>query len=267
MSYASVAANNAPPPSSQPHADPSLLTTTNASVDNVADDAAKLNVVSSDFRENPATLTSETYIPVESEGPLSGTPPKGKETKGKQNKRLQEVEAEGEYVWQVAKHYLLRPGVAGGLVGLVNVGLLSGMGYAFYTNPHLRRDGAVLSSALAGTLVVLSTEGYAAERYRQTPRGREEERRAREEGSLIYKHAREIVLRPGVLGGLVGFVNTAVLGTVGYYSYINWDRRRWDPNVVSAVTVGLLTLWGGEGSVSFTGTAHKMLKFMSQISC
>ena len=36
----------------------------------------------------------------------------------KKNRRLQEAEAEGAYLLEVAKRYLLRPGVAGGLVGL-----------------------------------------------------------------------------------------------------------------------------------------------------
>lgn len=44
-------------------------------------------------------------------------------------------------------------------------------------------------------------------------------------------------------------VNTAILGTVGYYSYVNWDKPSWDRRTVSAVVVGLLTLWGGEGWV------------------
>lgn len=78
------------------------------------------------------------------------------------------------------------------------------MGHAYYTQPHLRRDTAIVGSTVVGALALLGAEGYVAEKYRETPSGREEERRAREEGALIYRHAREIVLRPGVLGGLVG---------------------------------------------------------------
>ncbi len=54
---------------------------------------------------------------------------------------------------------------------------------------------------------------------------------------------------PGVLGGIVGAVNVGILGTVGWYAYINWDAPRWDRKVVSAVGCGLLTLWGAEGCV------------------
>lgn len=44
-------------------------------------------------------------------------------------------------------------------------------------------------------------------------------------------------------------VNAGILGTVGYFSYANWDRPTWDRRIVSAVSVGLLTLWTGEGYV------------------
>lgn len=245
MSYASVAAHDAPPLSEQPHPDPALLTTERRSASNVIDDTSKVNVVSSDFKENPATYTSETYVPEDIDDDL--VDPGRNVVKGKRNRHLQEAQAEGIYLWEVAKHYLFRPGVAGGLIGLVNVGLLSSVGYGFYTKPSLRRNLTAISSAAAGVLLLIGTEGYAAEKYRQTPIGRQEERRAREEGTLIYKQLREYVFRPGVLGGLVGLVNTAILGAVGYYSYANWHKPKWNRDVVTAVAFGLFTLWGGEG--------------------
>jgi hypothetical protein len=148
----------------------------------------------------------------------------------------------------------------------VNIGLLSTVGYGFYTKPSLRQNFTAISSAAAGVLLLIGTEGYAAEKYRQTPIGRQEERRAREEGTLIYKHLREQVFRPNVLGGLVGLgivkiricrffkmfissflVNTTILGAVGYYTYANWHKPKWNRDVVTAVAFGLITLWGGEG--------------------
>ena len=41
-----------------------------------------------------------------------------------------------------------------------------------------------------------------------------------------------------------------VLGAIGYYAYTEWDRPRWDKRIISAVSVGLLTLWSGEGYVA-----------------
>jgi len=234
-----------------PHADPSLLNTQPSSADNIADDGAKVNVVSADFKSNPATYTSEGRITIDDEyDDLPSNHDDRKKKPKKANKGYREAEAEGEYIWEVTKQYLFRPGVAGGLIGLVNVGIIAGVGHAYYTSPHFRRDTTVIGSTVAGALTLLSIEGYAAERYRKTPRGQGEERRAKEEGALLYRHAREIVLRPGVLGGLLGLVNAAILGTVGYYSYANWDKPSWDGRTVSTVSVGLLALWGGEGYIA-----------------
>lgn len=90
------------------------------------------------------------------------------------------------------------------LLRVVNVGLLSWASYALYTKPHLRRDTKLLASAAAAALTLLGAEGYAAEKYRETPAGQEEERRAKKEGAVLYRTAKEHLLRPGVLGGLVG---------------------------------------------------------------
>ncbi|KAF7965385.1 hypothetical protein HWV62_44081 [Athelia sp. TMB] len=234
----------------QPHADPALLNTVPGSASHVADDSAKVGVVSNDFKEHPATYTSENRPePAGYDEPLPSGDKRHKAEK-KASRAYREAEAEGAYIWETAKHYLFRPGVAGGLVGLVNVGIIAGVGHAFYTQPHLRRDKTIIGSTVAGALALLSVEGFAAEKYRQTPAGQDEERRAKEEGAVIYRHAREVVFRPGVLGGLVGLINTAVLGAVGYYSYINWDKPSWDRRTVSAVSVGLITLWGGEGIIA-----------------
>ncbi|KAH9911462.1 uncharacterized protein B0H18DRAFT_975722 [Fomitopsis serialis] len=244
MSYASVAAHNAPPPSEQPHPDQALFSTEPPSADNIADDAIKVNVVAPDFRSNPETTTSISGPPPVA----SGAPKSGHHgAKGKGKRYLHEAEEEGSYLYVRARQYIFQPGVAGGLLGLVNVGLISFAGYSFYTKPSLRRDTRAIGSAAAATLLLLTGEGYAAGKYRETPRGQEEEAKAKKEGAALYRYAREHILRPGVLGGLVGVVNAGVLGAIGYYAYTEWDRPRWDKRLVSAVSVGLLTLWSGEG--------------------
>ncbi|KAI0094650.1 hypothetical protein BDY19DRAFT_988466 [Irpex rosettiformis] len=257
MSYASVAAHNAPSSSDQPHPDPALLTTETPSHDSIADDAAKINIVAPDFKQNPATVTSTADIPAESAPvPISGGVPdhtspneksRGQNAADKAKYYAQELEDEGFYLWNLAKHWLLRPGVAGGLLGVVNVGLLGFASYSLYNKPNLRRDTKLLSSTAAAAFALLSAEGYAAEKYLKTPAGQEEQKRARKEGAAIYRVIKENLLRPGILGGLVGVLNTAILGTVGFYSYRHWDSRQWDRRIVSAVSVGLLTLWTGEG--------------------
>ncbi|KAG6897402.1 hypothetical protein C0992_001908 [Termitomyces sp. T32_za158] len=241
MSYASVAAANAPPPELQPQPDPALLNTTPQTappIDQVDQTANKVNLVT------PIHHVEDDDD--DDDNRNSNSRPRRERV----NRHLKEVEAEGLYLWEATKHRLFQPGVAGGLVGLVNIGLLIGAGRAFYTQPHLRQDRAVISSTVAAAFALLSVEGFAAEKYRQTPQGQAEARRARQEGALIYKHLREGILRPGVLGGIVGLLNTAILGAVGYFSYVHWDRPTWDRRIVSAVAAGLLALWGAEGWVA-----------------
>jgi len=251
MSYASVAAHNAPPPSEQPQPDTSLLNTSPPKHPNLADDAAKVNIVAPDFKEEPHTYTSEKNIIIEdvedSDSRLPTTD--GSHAHRKAKKRTQEVEAEGLYLWESAKNYLIRPGVAGGLIGLVNIGLLASVGRTFYLRPHLRRDATAISLTIATSLALVSAEGFAAEKYRQTAQGQEEERKARKEGALIFRHLHDQIMRPGVLGGLLGLMNATVLGTLGYFSYVNWDKA-WNRRTISTISVGLLTLWSGEGFVA-----------------
>ena len=78
------------------------------------------------------------------------------------------------------------------------------MGRTFYAQPELRRNASAISVAVTASIALLSIEGFAADRYRKTPQGREEQRKAKKEGALIYRHLHEQVMRPGVFGGLVG---------------------------------------------------------------
>lgn len=121
MSYAQVAAHNAPPRSEQPRPDPALLNTEPPSHSNIADDMAKVSMVAPGFKDHPETVTS-TSIPYESPPrPVSGgVPPfpgsSNNNSKAKRNLRDAEDEAAG--LWNAAKRQLLRPGVAGGLLGV-----------------------------------------------------------------------------------------------------------------------------------------------------
>ncbi|KAL5528825.1 hypothetical protein ACEPAF_7964 [Sanghuangporus sanghuang] len=257
MSYADVTAKNAEPFSQQFKPDTALLNTVPPTTSNVADDASKVNVVASDFKEHPATLTSETNASLavsESDyeydegGNVNGSE-KRKRRKARQG-QLHDAEAEAAGLWAIVKERLFQPGVAGGLLGVVNVGLLGYTSYALYTDPSIRRDKRVLSIGSLSLLTLLGLEGYAAERYAKTPEGKAERQRAREEGTAIYRHVREVVLRPGVLGGLVGLANVGILGGVGFVAWRNWERPAWDRRLVSAVSVGLLGLWSVEGALA-----------------
>lgn len=61
--------------------------------------------------------------------------------------------------------------------------------------------------------------------------------------------------------------NVGIIGTVGYFAYTNWDRPHWDRRTLSAISVGLLTLWGGEGSVLFFcgSSSHNLTAFFDHV--
>lgn len=112
------------------------------------------------------------------------------------------------------------------------MGLIGALGYELYTKPHLRRDTRLLATAGASGLVLLGAEGYLAEAYRKTAAGQAEERRAREEGAALIRRTKDIVLRPGVLGGIVG-VGTSPCES-GMHSFTNSSlsfvrSKRWYP--------------------------------------
>jgi hypothetical protein len=94
------------------------------------------------------------------------------------------------------------------------------LGYYAYTRRDQRWDQRYVASAAAGTLALFGAEGcvadctfeddkltssYLADSYLSTPEGQQEAERAKREGSKAYLQAKEIVLRPGVAGGLAGF--------------------------------------------------------------
>jgi hypothetical protein len=116
MSYASVAASNAPPPSEQPKPDPALLNTSSSTA-HIAphNDTAKVNTVLPDFKN--AYDTEADHLELDSEDSFPSPESRfSKPSKG--SKRLQEAKAEGFYLWETAKHYLIRPGVGCGILGL-----------------------------------------------------------------------------------------------------------------------------------------------------
>ncbi|CCO26396.1 hypothetical protein RSOLAG1IB_03573 [Rhizoctonia solani AG-1 IB] len=253
MSYADVARQNAGDPSEQPRPDPNLLTTEqDVSGGSLPDITRGVNVAPSDFKSNPHTVTSET-TPAhqgDSDDEGSGNRPgsaKRRAAKDRARDTLHNAEEEGLYLWEQFKERVLRPSTAGGILGVINVGLLAFVGRELYTKPHLRSDTRTLGITAAAAVALLGAEGALADAYVKTPSGQKEKERTKKEGAALYRHSREVVLRPGVLGGLVGALNLSILGGVGYAAYLNWDKPRWDRRTVSAISASLLTLALGEG--------------------
>ena len=61
-----------------------------------------------------------------------------------------------------------------------------------------------LKAAYSVVTQLIPSLSYVAESYLETPEGRAEAERAKREGSRAYMRAKDVVLRPGVAGGLAG---------------------------------------------------------------
>lgn len=81
-----------------------------------------------------------------------------------------------------------------------------------------------------------------------------------------WEKTKDIVLRPGTLGGLMGIgelstvqtanlvqrtvltktANVGLLSTIGYFAYTRKDQP-WDRRIVGATVAGTLALFGAEG--------------------
>lgn len=130
-SYASVAAKDLPPSTEWPQPDPNLLSTEASSGTGVVDDSAKVAVVSSDFKENPQSEFTENIrqnVPQESSGThvpmptlrdgIISQPIPAPQQPSKAHRAGHKAKAEAVSIWEHATNFLLRPGVAGGLIGL-----------------------------------------------------------------------------------------------------------------------------------------------------
>jgi len=227
MSYASAASHYTP--AGQPQPDQALLNTEPSTASNVADDSAKVNLVSSDFKENPETTTSTFALPA------AHLPNEPSHKRSKAHSKHGHHNSKSAEQWfSVVKEVVLRPTVAGGLVGVVNLGVIGYAGYTFYAEPNLRKSPQALSATLAGSVLLLGFEGYGAERFRQNE--------GKDDTAVVAQYFRE---NPGMFQGLLGVLNVGVMGVTGYLAYANWNK--WDKRTVSAITGGIFTLWAGEG--------------------
>ncbi|KAH7053037.1 hypothetical protein BKA62DRAFT_739020 [Auriculariales sp. MPI-PUGE-AT-0066] len=205
MSYANVAAAHPPPPSLQGKPDPALLNT------HPSHSYTLVVVAPPDFKSHPKVRIAFPFLERDPEIMVQTVTSEFDKAKRAYGRAEHEAET-----------LLLRPGVAGGLLGLVNVGLLATASYSFYTDPALRRDRRAIGGTVVGALS-----------YAKTEAGQREAQKAREEGAYVYRRAHDIVL---VLA------QRWHLGTIGYVFYSRPELRD-DRRLIAGITTGVLTVF------------------------
>jgi hypothetical protein len=75
----------------------------------------------------------------------------------------------------------------------VNLGIIGYSGYTFYSEPHLRRSPQALSTAIAGSVVLLGLEGYGLDKLRQ--------KTDKDDAAVVSQYFHE---NPGMFQGLLG---------------------------------------------------------------
>jgi hypothetical protein len=149
----------------------------------------------------------------------------------------------------------------------VNLGVFSSIGYTLYAHPHARTNPRFLGLSGLGVFALLSAEGLTAERYLGSPKGHQAQQvrplspipltigrlRLRlhpvpQEVVTLKRKTKEVILRPGVFGSLLGTVNLAVLATLSWFAYDRWnDTSVWTRRNLSIASVGMLGWFGGQG--------------------
>ena len=66
----------------------------------------------------------------------------------------------------------------------------------------------------------------------------------------LNRKIREITLRPGIFGGLIGGLNLAVLAGIGWFAYDRWnDPGAWTRRNLTTAGLGVVGWFGGQGCV------------------
>lgn len=87
----------------------------------------------------------------------------------------------------------------------VNIGIIAGVGYTFYSKPHLRANTKAITSTVAATIALLTGEGFATNQVlKQTPEGQSALQHARERRHWLAQYLHDFFARVNPYKGAVG---------------------------------------------------------------
>ncbi|KAF9047254.1 hypothetical protein BJ165DRAFT_1464768 [Panaeolus papilionaceus] len=222
MSYASVAAHNAPPPSQQPQPDPALLNVTPPTSTSQINTSSKVNLVAPDFKEQLESDDSDASHP---SAPSTGVPRSSKvESRNRQHSQ------------KSAPTAMTREKCIGGLVGIVNVGIFGLLGRTFFLRPQLQKDVTAILTSVGGSIALLTAQSHLLNSLGI--------QRLQVKNNLATPLS-AFLIRPLTHKHITG-LNSVILGvSIGIASCTNWSRPT-GKKLISALLTGLLALWGVE---------------------
>ncbi|KAN0064169.1 hypothetical protein ACQY0O_003336 [Thecaphora frezii] len=235
MSYASVAAHNAPPESEQPKPDPTLLEGQNVDHSDVSThlpdvDSGKVNVIPSDADlEHLKTESQEAYEKAVAEA---------REARAKAE---QEAQAAKDKAARAAEKAEQEASQAAEEAGDKAKDLADdAQSYA--------KDASQRAQKLAGDAKKEFEKDSKELKKKASAEAKKLKKKANEAGDEIESFWNKFSSNPDYWVPALGALNVALLGGVGFYAYTNKEQvQRTDRRLLSAVTVGLLGLLGGQG--------------------
>ena len=95
----------------------------------------------------------------------------------------------------------------------VNIGVIAGVGYTFYSKPHLRANTKAITSTVAATLALVTGEGVAVEQYlTRTPEGQSALQHARERRHWLAQYLHNFFARVNPYKGAIGVCESLFYG-------------------------------------------------------
>ncbi|EPQ27612.1 uncharacterized protein PFL1_04750 [Pseudozyma flocculosa PF-1] len=253
MSYASVAAHNAPPESEQPRPDPGLLEGQNVDHSDVNNhlpdvDSGKVNVIPSDADlEHLKTESQEAYEKAVAEAREARAQAE-RDAKAAKDKAAATAKDAGDKAEKAAKDVGDKAKQLGNEADKAASDASSKAQQYAKDAQNLAKDAGNRASKLAGDAKKEVEKDTRELRKRAKEEGKKIKKAAGEAGEEIESFWNRFSSDPDMWLPALGALNVALLGGLGFYAYTNKDQvQRTDRRLLSAVTVGILGLVGGQG--------------------
>ncbi|GAA5889195.1 hypothetical protein JCM5296_005831 [Sporobolomyces johnsonii] len=227
MSYASVVAHNAPPEAQQPHPDASLLERAHPPAPSAEDyEGDKVHVVDQDEAEKLRAAMAhadELESHVDDDFARARAHQEAREAEERQAQLKARAQAE----------------------------LRETTDKVDAVTDEAKAKGRELERE-AGKLYEEGKEEAKEFAGKVEKEAKKDVKKLQKKASEVEKEGRALAKQyPYAASGVVGLVNLALIAVPAYFAYAHWHEPRWDRRIVSAVGVGLASIFGAESALGW----------------